>query len=301
MITSLAQPLPTTTAGWSLFALGADVLLRVEPATGRVTQTELPPLSGPPVSLIPVRGRMIVQPPDSRQGYVVPDGAAATPSSLGGGPMFPGPDPDHVWAPVTDGAGVRLGLVTLAGASTGITFRVPALFADGIPDGGGGVVFEGIGGVYRADGADGLLRVSNGMLIALGPAGLVALECDEHARCTDVVRDRRGGARELPVVLERQTITPGWLSPDMTTAGVQHVEAGSFTVTLIDLLTGRQRRIAVSTTSPDNTGTAAWSPDSRWLFVINETGRVTVIDARTGAIRDLDRRLPPVTQLVIRP
>lgn len=300
VVTSLAHPLPGAKAGWSLFALGVDLLLRVELATGRVTRTALPALGGSPVSLIPARDLVIVQTPIARQRYVVPDGGAATPSDVGSDPMFPGPDPDHFWAAVAGNRGGSFQLVTLTGAATGITFAAPAFFANGIPDGAGSVVFEGVGGVYRVDGARGLLRVSGGMLTALGPTGLVALECDERARCASVVRNRHGGARELPVTLQRQSNIPGWLSPDLTTVALQQLEADDFAITLVDLPSGRQRRLPLRAMPLDSTATAAWSPDSRWLFVIDETAQLDVVDARTGTVRDLDRRLPPVTQLAFR-
>ncbi|HVN11616.1 MAG TPA: hypothetical protein VMT69_05960, partial [Kineosporiaceae bacterium] len=98
-VTDLGRPLLGATDTWDLFARGEDVVLRIRPASGRITRTALPPLGDADVSLVPARGRVLIHPTDYRQGYLVMDDRPVTempPGLDGAGPMLPGPDVDHV-------------------------------------------------------------------------------------------------------------------------------------------------------------------------------------------------------------
>jgi uncharacterized protein YjiK len=44
----------------------------------------------------------------------------------------------------------------------------------------------------------------------------------------------------------------------------------------------------------------AWSPDSRWLFVVTDTGAVRVVSASTGQVGSLGVRLPFISQVAVR-
>jgi hypothetical protein len=44
----------------------------------------------------------------------------------------------------------------------------------------------------------------------------------------------------------------------------------------------------------------AWSPDSRWLFVITARGYLAAINARTQRVEGLGVTLPPVSQIAVR-
>jgi WD40 repeat protein len=70
------------------------------------------------------------------------------------------------------------------------------------------------------------------------------------------------------------------------------------TLTVLDLGTGRVRGHPVALAG--DADSVAWSPDGHWLFAATHDGRVRVLDARTGAARDLGVGLPPLTQLVLR-
>jgi uncharacterized protein YjiK len=44
----------------------------------------------------------------------------------------------------------------------------------------------------------------------------------------------------------------------------------------------------------------AWSPDSRWLFAVDASARVLVVDARTGGTAPLVADLPNILQIALR-
>ena len=44
----------------------------------------------------------------------------------------------------------------------------------------------------------------------------------------------------------------------------------------------------------------AWSPDSRWLFVVTDTGAVRAVNAGTGQLASLGVRLPFISQIAVR-
>ncbi|MDQ2797774.1 MAG: hypothetical protein M3Y06_11535, partial [Actinomycetota bacterium] len=102
-VTELGHPLLGVRAGWELFARGDGVVIRIEPARGRITRTTVPGLrSDGPVSFVVGSNAAIVRPIDYVPGYLVPDGKpareiSASLSQVRDGPVFPGPDQNHVW------------------------------------------------------------------------------------------------------------------------------------------------------------------------------------------------------------
>jgi hypothetical protein len=300
-VTELGHPLLAVTAGWDLFALGDEVLVRIHLASGRITRTALPPLGDGGVSLVPARSRLLIHPPDFRQGYVVPDDRPVTempPSMNGAGPMLPGPDPDHVWVQSVAG---QMSLVTLSGKLTGLNVTVPLYLGPGMPDGAGYLLFEGVGGVYKG-GRAGISRITTGVLVAVGPTGLLTVDCDDRAQCNTTLRGRDGRTSVVPATLQPQGPSPGAISPDGTAVVVYaYGQAGDVSATMVDLDNGATHTIDLPLDPRGAEGTVVWSPDGRWLFVVDSMSQLKVIDARTRAVSDVVPGLPPVGQLVVRP
>jgi hypothetical protein len=78
---------------------------------------------------------------------------------------------------------------------------------------------------------------------------------------------------------------PGVIAPDGSVAAVIRIVAGRVTLHLINLASGADRQVTVSLDEGSaGDQTLAWSPDSRWLFIIAAHGI-------TGA----DNPMPPQT------
>ncbi|HEX3811277.1 MAG TPA: hypothetical protein VHX59_00415 [Mycobacteriales bacterium] len=325
----LSGPSPTTaeighrilgvTARWELFGRGDGFVVRIQPARGLVTRTGVPILdSGGPVSFYAGPAQVIVRPLDTVTGYVVPDGQPAqdAPGDLAnGGPLLAGPDPGHVWVPVGDGDRATMTLVGMDGRPTRTFVPLPEdLNGFTRSDQLGYLLFTGTGGVYdvRPTGPRGeseqksaVRRVTAGALLAAGPTRWLTRECDERGRCTTVVTDRRTGHRRslghlaaLPGAMEG-----GVIAPDGSYAAVLRPDSqsGEVTVQLVSLASGAEHAVDVPLDQQSiQAGTIVWSPDSRWLFVAGAHGELSVVDARTAAVRDLGVQIPPVVQLAIR-
>jgi WD40 repeat protein len=302
----VGHPLLATSAGWELFGRGDQVLVRIQPAAGRITRTTLPSLlSSGPVFLVAGADRVLIRPLDRVPGYVVPDGKPARqlPAVLGEeGPIFPGPTADQIWVRPSDDRQPVLTLATLAGKRLPGFIPVPSesspLEATG--DGAGYLLFPGVGGVYDARPGS-LHRISTGSLLAVGPTGWLALECDDQHRCQPVLI-RRDGVRRTLHTLVPPDGTSGVISPNgetaaMTTPGPN----GTVGLYLLDLGSGRRQVLDVSVNQISDYGAVAFSPDGKWLFAVAADGSLAVIDPRTGSVSSLDAGLPPLSQLVIRP
>lgn len=308
-VTELGHPLLGVTGGWELFGRGDGVVIRIQLARGRITKTAVPALqSGGPVFFVVGKDEAIVRPLDFVPGYLVPDGHPArqlsTNLSIGqGGPVFPGPDPNHVWVQSEGGSSSDLGLVGLDDASTmGALLPVPAggNVQAAIPDGAGYLLFPGPGGTYDSR-PDGLHRITTGEVLAVGPTRWLASECDNHGTCTTVVIDQASGARHTlrPIASYASGMPPGVISPDGTTAAL--IDRQTAAVHLRDLTSGADHPLPVLTNqSSFDLGTLVWSPDSRWLFIAAANGHLAVIDARTRQVRDLGASLPSLSQITIR-
>lgn len=299
----VGRPLLGVTAGWELFGWGTQALVRIELARGRVTRTTVePPNSSGPVSLVVGRDWAVVRPLDFVPGTVVPDDQLPRQSTgaLGGsGPAFPGPDPDHLWAPDGGSADAMI-LVGPDGVPSGtkVAVQAPAIAE---PDGTGYLLVRGTGGVYL-DRPDGRRRVTTGDVLAAGPSRWLTLECDDQGACVATVIDRKTGARHArPGHGLEPTGTTGVISPDGAMAAVYEADDnGRIRLHLIKLATGDDKQIDVPLGQDPHQGGMVWSPDSQWLFVVGGGGRLLPIDAATGATFDLGVQLPPVSLVAIR-
>jgi hypothetical protein len=302
VVTELGRPL-LGGPRWDLFGLGFSSVVRIELATGRVTETPLGPLGNADLSLVPVHGGVLVHPADYRAGYTVADGRPATlmPSALNGpGPLLPGPDLDHIWVQVGNDEAARMVLATLDGRLTRTSVAVPSYPTfEPVPDGAGYPLFGAVGGFYRGAPA-GLQHVTEGMVVAGGPAGWLAVECDDHDRCSAVLIERGGRRREVPGVADPR-VPAGVLAPDGRTAAVYVTGApATLTLTLLDLVSGRRRSVGMTVGEGQGVSSLAWSPDSHWLFAVDATARVLVVDAGTSRARILVGDLPNVRQIALR-
>jgi hypothetical protein len=288
---------------WDLFGLGYSTVVRVDLASGRVTRTPLGPATNVGLSVVPVRGGVFVHPSDGGSGYAVADGRAATvtpPALNGPGPMLPGPDPDHVWVRVGSDDLARMVLATLDGRLTRTSVAVPTYPTfEAMPDGAGYPLFGAVGGFYRSL-PGGPQRVTAGVVVAGGPSGWLAVECDDRNRCALVLVDRHGGRRMVPGVADPR-VPAGVLAPDGRTAAVYVTGTqATLTLTLLDLGSGRRRRVAMAVGGGQGVSCLAWSPDSRWLFAVDASARVLVVDARTAGAHLLVPDLPSVLQIALR-
>jgi hypothetical protein len=298
-VTDLHRSLLDVPAGWDLYGRSADGVVRIELARGRITRTALPPLStGGPVSFVVGPGGAIVRPMDAVTGYFVPDGHLPREldrASMPSGPVFPGPDPAHIWiSNIPDGAMV---LADFNGHRTGPVLQIPQS-GGAWPDGRGYLMFSDIGGTYEA-GPHGVRRITTGQVLAVGPTRWLTGECDDRHECTTQVIDRATGARTVLSAGRRDlNYAPGAISPDGKLAAILGFSGSSQSIHLLDLTTGADRQIAVTLDPSNFDSTMVWSPDSRWLFSTT-SGRLSVID-RNGRDHKLAVSLPPVTQMGLR-
>jgi hypothetical protein len=292
------------TAGWELFGRGDGVVIRIQPALGRITRTTVPEVqSGGPVSFVAGADQAIIRPIDYVPGYVVPDGQPAREMSARlsqGGPAFPGPDLNHVWVESGDNSHAVMVLAALDGIGHGVSVPVPA---NTFPtaDGAGYLIFTGSRGSYDAR-PDGLHRITNGSLMAVGPTGWLVVECNNQHRCTSVVIHRADGSRHVVDTSLDVNAPPGVISPNGTTAAV--FKAGptnTITLALVNLRSGSQQPVDLSLDQRQVNETVVWSPDSRWLFAVGANGRLWVVDGYTASVTDLDTPpLPRLSELAIR-
>jgi hypothetical protein len=192
-------------------------------------------------------------------------------------------------------------LVTLTGARAGVTLTVPPYLGTGMADGGGDLLFEGVGGVYRG-GRDGIRRLTTGAFVAAGPTGVVTVDCDAKAVCSTVLRGRDGTRSTVPTAPPVQRGPgAGLISPDGKAMLLSSFgDAGSVSATLVDLADGANHTLPLSLPPSGAEGTIVWSPDSRWLFAVDIVWEVKVIDVRTRVVGDLVPGLPSVRQLAVR-
>lgn len=306
-VTMAGHPVLGVRGGWQLLGLGPGALVRIQLAAGRVTTTTVPALaSGGPVFFLADRAEAVIRPLDFVPGYRVPAGrsARALPALLShGGVLLPGPRPGQGWVQVGQGNHQTMSLIWLDGRATGVSVRIS----------GGGFMFPSADGagyplltstVTSYDARPGSARlVPGGRVVAVGPTGWLTVTCD-RGRCTESVVDRATWARRVisRSPRDRADVPIGVISPDGSTAAVFRMEAPRVYVYLVDLRSGAARRLPVDI-SPGlaGSGSAAWSPGGRWLFVAARGGRVLAVDARTGMVHPLGVALPAITQLTVVP
>jgi hypothetical protein len=305
-VTDVGHRLLGITAGWELFGRGPGGVVSVQFAAGRITHTVVPPLqSTGAVSFVVSPHEAIIRPLDFVPGYAVPDGERARPLPgllNQGGPLTPGPHPGQLWMIKAGPGNGSLLLVGLDGKPTGAAMRLPAtdpLSLTATPDGTGNVLFTGTNGVY--DARLGRLREIGPQLTAVGPGRWLAVTCPHGHGCANVVTNTASGTqRTLPGPPVRSSAwPPGVISPDGSAAAVlvTGTEAG---LDLINLDSGVSRAVAVQVSQESPNDVLAWSPDSRWLFVVAADGKILAINARTHHVASLGVRLPYLSQIAIR-
>jgi hypothetical protein len=191
-------------------------------------------------------------------------------------------------------------LVRSNGAATGTTIRLPpaAQWPVGA-DGSGYVLVDGVGGVYLAR-PGGVRRITRGSVLAAGPTGWLAVECDDQARCVRVVIDRAtSGRRTLPGSPTAMELTTGTIAPDGSVAAYVRQEGERPVAHLVDLATGADHALTVDVDAETLDSDPAWSPDGRWLFLVSE-GRLMAVDPRTRAVRGLGVDLPTIMRVAVR-
>ena len=293
-----------------LLAYGADQVTRIQLARGRITRTAVPPLQSTGAdTFVACPSQAIIRPQDFVPGYLVPDGHSARRlrgALAGGGPaVVPGPRPGQVWVQAGYQAS-SLSLAWMDGRGTAVSMllppRGPWLAAS---DGRGYALAFNIGSGGDAgevyDVRPGGYRRIDGSVAAVGPTRWLTVRCHRR-RCSNVVIDPATGARRtLPGRPAQAGQSPGVIAPDGVAAAVFRSAAGEVTLHLINLESGADQRVLVPVDQGYGTGqTLAWSPDSRWLFVVAAHARLAVVNASTGKVQGIGVGLPPVSQIVIR-
>jgi hypothetical protein len=297
----LSRPVAGVPRDWQLFGLGTEVVVRVDLASSTVTRTRIPPLGTSQIFLVPGRRRLVVRQVDAPTGWLVRDDEApsALPSSLGGvGPVLGGPDPDDYWIQTRSKRASSMALVNADGwGSLPVVVPVPEFATTGpISDGAGGLLFEGVGGLYRISPA-GKLTITDAIVLAVGQGDLLTLAKGSDGNWGPILQLRGGAAQELPFPIGPQ-LPHGVLAPDASSVVLYAVdEQRRMTLTVVDLPSGHQRPLNVDVTGVAGDGTVLWSPDGGRLLCLDTDGRVCVVDPASGAVTDtLD--LPPLRQLV---
>ena len=307
--TGAAVPhLPGVRGNWELFGYAPGRVVRIQFASGRITQTAVPPvLSGGPVSFVVGPHEAIIRPLDLVPGYLVPDGRPARPltGALGnGGIAIPGPQPGTAWMQ-TGFQGASLPLVRMDGTETGVSLRLPP----GGPwqaasDGRGGVlVVDYTGGMYD-DVRPGSFQRITGLVAAVGPTRWLIVDCHAGRRCSNVIVDPATGARHtLPGSSAEPSpgAAPGVIAPDGSDAAMMRASGDRVTLHLLNLGSGSDRQVSVPLDAESAAEqTLAWSPDSRWLFVVTAQGKLAAVDARTGHVEGLGVSLPRLSVIAVR-
>ncbi len=286
----LAHEVLDVPAGWELITRGTE-LLRIELRSGVVVRTNVPPLqSSGPSFLIVERHLVIIRPLDAVPGYVVVDGEPArelTGLLAGGGPAFPGPDIQHVWAP--DSRAQRLMLVGLDGRPTGPIVDTTDVFPVA-GDETGSLVVEDKAGTWLESGTSSPQLITAGNLLAIGPTRWLTAQRGSAA-CDLIVTDRASGARHVlgTVTCQRNVPFTGTISPDgQTAAMVVDSSPGAEAVHLVDLTTGADRALTPRPYFGDGSnGHLAWSPDSKTLFFLSVDGQIDFTDVHGSSVQRL--------------
>lgn len=299
---------------WELFARGDSSVVRIQFARGRVTTTEVPALASTgPVSFVVANRDALVRPIDYVPGYVIPDGRRTAKPSAAldcGGPAFPGPRPGAVWIAPCRGETHKMLLTRLDGTRTGGSIEIPRGLSslDALPDGRGYLIFVG-SDTIAASAATIDVRpgqttvVTRDKVLAAGPTRWLLERC-RHKHCTATVVNRNTGARRrLPTVVPPAE-SLGTISPDGRTAAFINAFTSPALVEVLDLRTGGVRIVPIR---PDFVDMPAmvWSPDSRWLFVLDRHGILYAVRRPIGDTLAMTAltpwlHLPTLRQLAIR-
>ena len=285
-----------------VFVRSSRALFRIETKAKRVTRTPLDGATSSGVDrLLVLPDRVLVLPIDETEGTQVVDGQPATKLDrvlTQGGQYLPGPS-NRIWAvEITEEGRSVARLTDASGRRVYETVRGPGYgyFSD---DGSGGLLYNDIGGVYRA-GPTGLRRVTSGTLFATGAEKYLVIECTERFVCSTYAlrpgRDERDSRRRIGPARPAQSV-PGTLSPDGRYAA--HLIWGDGegpAVVVSDVTTGR--RVASWPQDARGESPLVWLPDGRLMFL--RDSRLAVLDPRTGQTVRTTLRLPPLTAIAVR-
>lgn len=305
---SVGSHLLGVTARWRLITYGPDGLVLIEPSAGLISRTAVPILDTTgPVTFLAGPTQAVIRPLDGVPGYLVTYGHRARPLTgllANGGLAVPGPRPGQAWMEAGFQARM-LSLTWLDGRRAGPSVPVPRGTWEVAPDGQGYALLTDAGQLRTPPDLfdarpDGLHRVT-GYLLAVGPHRWLTAAC-RHNRCTATLTDTLSGTRRvLPGSVPRSELgQPGVIAPDGKTAALFGLAGNRITLQLLSLATGAHRPVPVPFGfGPANWQTLAWSPDSRWLFVVAAHGRLVAVRASTGRPQGLGVALPPVSDIAI--
>jgi hypothetical protein len=310
-VTSLGHRLLDVPVDWELFTRGPESVVRIELARGRVTRTEVPELAnGAGVSFVVGPDRAIALTSEDQSGYLVTDGHRVRdlPAGFGHGPALPGPDPKHIWVSTGGGSSSAMTLFGFDGRRAGPSIRVPAGIGTAAADGAGYVRFYATGGVYDAR-PEGVKRITTGALLASGPTRWLTEECDAEFRCATTVTDRATGTQRALAVSDGNYsfggFTDGVIAPNGSVAALARDDGqeGRLKLQVLDLSNADVHDTSVLL-NPDTAfnggGMFAWTPDSRWLFIAADAGRLLVLDRNSMRVTELSGSLPFVSQVSFR-
>jgi hypothetical protein len=196
-------------------------------------------------------------------------------------------------------------LVRMDGTETGVSVRLPPGGPwQALPDGRGGVlVVDYSGGTYDDVRPGGFQRIA-GTLAAVGPTRWLVVDCHAGRRCSNVIVDPATGARHVlpgPAAEPSPGAAPGVICPDGSAAAIAAASGKRVTLHLLNLVSGSDQQVSVSLAADSAADqTLAWSPDSRWLFVVTAQGKLVAVDARTGHVEGLGVSLPPLSLIAVR-
>lgn len=308
LVSQLRVPLVSMTRPWDLFVRTDHSVVRIELGRGRVTRTPVPRLrSGGPVAFVPTRTGVLIRPRGHGPGYAVPDNEPAqrlTGALAKGGQVVAGPDLEHVWMHTTDVTGHgAMALVRTDGRRAGRLIAMPEGKVAWIrPDGGGYPLIATRHHVYDAHPRH-LQTIPYEDVVAAGPTGWLVAACDEQERCGRIFVHRvTGDQHAVPGLVGRDYDMRGVVAPGGSHALMVGDVHHSPRARLLDLRTGAARTLRVR---PDlgaatPASTIAWSPDGRWVVLVDVGGQVVVVNARSRQVHHLGLHLTAVRQVAVR-
>ncbi|QDP96388.1 hypothetical protein FOE78_11175 [Microlunatus elymi] len=280
---------------------GDSGVYQLDPRHDRVVSHRVPALASTgPLSFVPVSGGVLVRPIDQVPGYFVPDDAPVMGTGNVGGIVLPGPDDRHVWIPTANGSHLDL-VGAVDHHSTGTTITVPSgMYPMQLtPDGHGYLLGPRDDGLYdlRPQGA---VRVADGALIAVGPTRVLAANCSDQEDCAPVLLNSNFTpvAPQPPLRSQGSVSSNGVISPDGKVAALLGAQGGP--IVLVDLATGGLRYLKVQVAGYMS-AQVAFSPDSKWLFVVGADHRAYAAEVATRQVRPLLPGVRGVAQLTVRP
>jgi len=88
-------------------------------------------------------------------------------------------------------------------------------------------------------------------------------------------------------------------APDGSFAAVPVLASDGVALELVNLRSGASSTTDVRLSPAPDYQTMAWSPDSKWLFVIQDDGALLAVNPRTGRATTLGVPLPSLSQVAV--